>query len=132
MHRVLICGDRNWKSQKTITTVLCVLMEFVEIECIIEGEARGADRMGATAARELGFREEQILKYPAEWDKYRLLGKPKAAGPIRNRQMLKEAHPSLVLAFHKNIDKSSGTADMVRISQKAGLPVIVIDKELAG
>lgn len=50
----------------------------------------------------------------------------KAAGPIRNSQQLKEGKPTCCLAFHKDIEKSVGTADMVRRCEKAGVPVKVV------
>jgi hypothetical protein len=49
------------------------------------------------------------------------LGKARrAAGPIRNKQMLDEAKPDLVIAF------PGGTANTVRQVREAGVPVMVI------
>ena len=74
--------------------------------------------MGAEVAQKLGVPKNRILAYPADWNKYH-----KAAGPIRNQQMLTEGKPTLVLAFHDNITASKGTRDMVKRSLKGGLPV---------
>jgi hypothetical protein len=85
---------------------------------IIEGNARGADTMAGVYATTWGLGLEV---YPANWKKYN-----KAAGPIRNQQMLDEGKPDLVLAFHDNIDKSKGTKDMVARAEKAGIEVRII------
>lgn len=111
--RILVCGDREWTNYKRIYSELKWIQILSNIECIIEGEARGADKLGRKAAEELNIK---VLPFPADWDKYK-----KAAGPIRNRQMLKEGKPNLVLAFHSNIEKSKGTADMIDIAKKAGI-----------
>ena len=50
----------------------------------------------------------KVIKFPAEWDKY-----GKAAGVLRNQQMLDDGHPDLVVYFHKDLENSKGTKDMV-------------------
>ena len=110
---VLVCGDRNWSSLAAIRRRLRALPPDT---VVIEGEARGADTLARVAAQELGFR---VRKFPARWSEY-----GRAAGPIRNQQML-DAGPDLVLAFHADLAHSKGTADMVRRATKAGLPVRV-------
>jgi hypothetical protein len=72
-------------------------------------------------AEELGL---EVRKYPAKWHTY-----GKAAGPIRNREMLKE-NPELVIAFHDDIKNSKGTKDMVTIAQKAGITVVIISNPI--
>lgn len=56
----------------------------------------------------------QIEEYPADWAKY-----GRAAGPIRNRRMISEGKPDLVLAF----PGGRGTSDMVRRAELAGITV---------
>lgn len=119
--RVLVCGDRNWDNEKAILRELKNLEKlFGKISCLIHGDCRGADRQAGSAAEKMGIK---IEKYPAEWDKY-----GKAAGPIRNGQMLTDGNPDVVLAFHENIGRSVGTADMVRQSKMANLTVFVFDR----
>lgn len=113
--RVLICGDRNWTDYAAI---LRELLRFPPGTTIIEGGCCGADRLAAEIARELGFK---VAEFHADWQRY-----GRAAGPIRNRRMLDEGRPDLVLAFHADIKKSRGTADMVRQARRAGVPVRVI------
>lgn len=62
----------------------------------------------------------RVVVFPAEWEKF-----GKAAGPIRNIEMLNE-NPDLVLAFHNDLSKSKGTAHTVKTAQKRGLKVKVI------
>lgn len=111
--RVLICGDRNWKDREAIFACVGALAEGVPV---IEGEQRGADKIAAEAGR---FHGVTVLGYPAEWNRY-----GKGAGAIRNRQMLKEGKPTLVVFFHNNLRESKGTKDMVKIAVGAGVPVI--------
>ena len=75
--------------------------------------------IGAALARAWGVPKNLVLAFPADWNKY-----DNAAGPIRNRQMLTEGKPTMVLAFHyKLLVESKGTKDMVKMALGAGLPV---------
>jgi hypothetical protein len=115
--KVLICGDRNWSN---IERVVDKLMELQDrgYTTLIEGEANGADRIAKEAAKVLGF---TIEAYPADWQKY-----GKAAGPIRNRQMLVEGKPDLVVAFHGDLENSRGTKNMVNQAIRANIDVRII------
>lgn len=117
MTRLLVTGDRNWKDRDYLFSILDDIMLYYGITHLIEGCARGADRLSEEWAT---TRNVSISHFPAEWDKYN-----KAAGPIRNRQMLKEGKPDMVVAFHKSLNTSKGTKDMVLASRKEGLPVHV-------
>jgi hypothetical protein len=125
--RLLVCGSRGWHDEEAIETALryfqtlakdVLAEEFV----LIHGHARsGADALADRIGRRLGLRVGQdLIRVPADWSRY-----GKAAGPIRNQQMLDEQHPDVVAAFRAT-GKSNGTDDMVRRSEKAGLPVHVI------
>ena len=106
--RVLICGSRNWSNYDIILQTLadeCIACSD-NIEVVIEGECRGADLLGRRAAEELGI---PVLQFPADWKKY-----GKWAGYKRNRQMLVEGRPDIVLAFQ--IGQSQGTQDMMDIA----------------
>jgi len=115
--RVLICGDRNWKNFDLILNTLQKEHEKVPIEVVIQGGAKGADLWGAFAAHRLKI---NCIQYSAQWDIYK-----KAAGLIRNQQMIDEGKPTEVWAFHNDLKNSKGTKDMVLRSRKAGLPVWV-------
>jgi hypothetical protein len=115
----LICGDRNWTSADVIRSYIAPYRKHFKGLTIVHGDCRGADKIGAAVAKSLDC---HIRAFPAKWDQH-----GKAAGPIRNQQMLDEGKPSMVLAFHDNIEQSRGTADMVRRAKKAGVPVTVIN-----
>lgn len=78
---------------------------------IIHGNAFGADRIAKDFAAVEWLEEEP---YPADWGTH-----GKKAGILRNIQMLEEGKPDLVVAF----PGGRGTAHMVRIAKKAGVPV---------
>jgi hypothetical protein len=54
--------------------------------------------------------------YPADWATHK-----RAAGPIRNQQML-DTGIDLCIGFHPDITKSKGTKDMLTRASKAGIP----------
>jgi hypothetical protein len=83
---------------------------------VIEGEARGADKLARVVAEELNLPVDQ---YPANWELY-----GRAAGPIRNSEMLIEGKADAVVAFHSDLPRSKGTGNMVRQALKAGRPVL--------
>jgi hypothetical protein len=78
---------------------------------IVHGGARGVDRIAEDWAivNWCPFRV-----YKADWDTY-----GKAAGPIRNQEMLDEEHPDLVVAF----PGGRGTQDMIDRARKQGYEV---------
>ena len=127
--RILVCGDRNWNNYLLIKSRLARFHNDIALGTndltlsmndftVIDGAAKGADTQGNLAAYHLGMRTQ---RFPANWQKY-----GKAAGPIRNQQMLIEGKPDFVLAFHNSIETSKGTKDMVNRARKAGIPVEVI------
>ena len=116
--RVLVCGDRNWSNKNKIREILSHLISTDSLEVVIEGGARGADRLAGEVAKELKIPVEE---YPANWARF-----GRAAGPIRNKQMLDEGEPDLILAFHSNIETSKGTRNMVEQSKALGLKVRII------
>ena len=126
--KILCCGDREWDDLQLIYDTL---MEYPDFDYLIEGEAKGADKLSVSATEAIidFYRERrpektfdiEILKFPAEWSKYGL-----AAGPIRNQKMLDEGKPDLVIAFHDDLDSSRGTRDMVKRALKQGFAVRLV------
>ena len=100
--RIVICGDRDYKDWMQVREYLDTISRTA---IIIHGGARGADSIAGNLATYLNMK---VIKYPADWDKY-----GKAAGILRNQQMLNEGHPDLVVYFHKDLENSKGTKDMV-------------------
>ena len=113
--RILICGSRLWMDYGMVLDKLADELALHDIECVIEGECRGADLMGRRAAETLGI---PVQKFPADWKKY-----GKRAGFMRNRQMLVEGKPDIVLAFNRN--NSPGTTDMCDCALDVGIEVKV-------
>lgn len=106
-----------------IKTVADTLEQLPSGTILVHGACRGADITCAAVAESLGF---TVRGYPADWDKY-----GKGAGPVRNRQMLKEEHLTtepidLCLAFHNDIENSRGTKDMMGCAQRANIPTRLI------
>lgn len=114
--RDLHCGDRNWTDREPIRFFIQGKFDGFTADVIIHGAARGADSIAGEIAEKLGI---EVEAYPAEWDEY-----GKAAGVIRNQQMLEVGMPDRVIFWHKNLEKSKGTRDMVRIAKEAGVTVI--------
>jgi putative aminopeptidase FrvX len=115
--RILFCGDRNWSNYK----VICEVMAELRPTLVIEGEAAGADSLAREVAEDYLI---AVQPFPADWKKY-----GRAAGPIRNTQMLKEGQPEMVVAFHDDITTSKGTKNMVEQAKKAGIQVYVYNSK---
>ncbi len=111
---VIICGDRNWTDEDTIDEYILTLPPK---STIIHGNCRGADKIAAKLGKIRGHR---VIPMFAEWNKYRW-----GAGPIRNTRMLEEGKPDLVVAFHDDLSRSKGTADMLRQAEARGVPTEV-------
>lgn len=107
--RVLVCGGRDYRNPQAVYSALDALDG---VTCIIEGGAQGADCYAAEWADKTGTPH---MQFNADWKAYR-----RAAGPIRNKRMLDEGKPDLVLAF----PGGRGTANMISQAQKAGVKVI--------
>ncbi|MBT2242653.1 DUF2493 domain-containing protein [Sphingobium sp. BHU LFT2] len=107
--RILICGGRTFNDQAAFARV----MEGREPAVIINGGAAGADRLARMWA---GYRAIATFTFPADWER---MGP--SAGPRRNQRMIDEGKPDLVIAF----PGGRVTADMIRRSRAAGIPVIV-------
>jgi len=111
---VLICGDRNWKNEQTIRTLLLELQP----KTVVTGGCRGADLLAEKVAAELKIK---VVSYPANWTEY-----GKKAGPIRSNLMLQDSIPDMIVAFHGDIENSKGTKNMVTQASEKGYPVKVI------
>jgi hypothetical protein len=113
--KVLVCGGRDYWNYAKIKQVLDEQHAKTPISCVIHGDARGADRLGARWAMTNRVTAEA---YPANWDMF-----GKAAGHIRNKHMLIYGKPSLVIAF----PGGRGTANMIQQARYANIPVIEVE-----
>lgn len=110
MVRALVCGGRDYAGRYTVHSVLA---EY-GIRELCHGAAPGADTLAGEWA--IMIARIKTVAYPADWDTF-----GKAAGPIRNRWMLEDFRPNLVIAF----PGGQGTANMVQISRAAGVRTIL-------
>jgi ribA/ribD-fused uncharacterized protein len=112
--RFLITGGREFTDVDFIVTRLLRLHARYTFTEIITGMARGVDRIGYEFGVELGLKIHEYPVTNADWNQY-----GKSAGFRRNQRMLYEGQPGLVVAF----PGGGGTADMVKRSMGAGVPV---------
>jgi len=123
--RLLVTGDRAYSNRRFLRAILTGLLLSVPDEeefVLIEGQCpTGADAMAAEWTLDNAPRVTH-MPFPAKWD---TLGH--AAGPERNGRMLKQGKPTLVVAFHDDLEHSKGTKHMVDLARKThDLPVYVI------
>jgi YspA, cpYpsA-related SLOG family len=116
--KVLICGSRNWSARNPIERELRKLPAG---SIIVHGAARGPDTIADELSGKLGF---EVRRYPADWKVGR------AAGPIRNSQMLEKEHRTdepldMVMAFTEDLENSKGTKDMVTKAKRGGVKRVV-------
>ncbi len=112
--RALVCGGRTFNDYEWMNEVLSSLTDIHEekITTVIHGCASGADTLAGQWARENNI---PVVEFPANWSMH-----GKAAGPIRNKQMLVEGKPDVVVAFPGGV----GTANMVRQAKQTKTVVI--------
>jgi hypothetical protein len=109
--RVIIAGGRDYHEYDTL--IDAVNESGFLIETVVSGGATGVDALGERFAKESGLLLEV---FPADWKTH-----GKAAGPIRNRQMAKNAE-ALIALWDGN---SRGTKNMIETATKLGLKVYV-------
>jgi predicted Rossmann-fold nucleotide-binding protein len=129
---VIVAGggrDLTWPHPR-VATQLLLAAGSRPVHRLLHGGARGADAAIARAAHQLGW---PVSAHPADWSRH-----GRAAGPIRNRELLELAlrhalaHRSplaevslLVVAF----PGGPGTASLVRharrMAERAPLPIVV-------
>jgi hypothetical protein len=116
--KLIIAGNRDRHvSDKFIDHWLA--MYHLEPIAILTGRAKGIDSCGEQWATNKGI---TVIRFPANWNSY-----GKAAGPIRNRAMAKEA--DALLAFWDG--KSRGTKNMIEEMKMLSKQVYVVKLEAA-
>ena len=127
---ILVCGGRDFTDYVKMRQVLLPLMEkyskyYDPVDnwlptdiTIVSGGAAGADMYAEDFA--IGnFCQLKIFR--ADWGTH-----GKAAGPIRNQQMLDETSGGVDLVVAFPTKNSRGTWDMIRRAEKAGIKTIII------
>ncbi len=114
--RIIIAGCRTFTCYAEAKEAICRDLEALKSGksvIVLSGGCRGADRLGERFAEEAGWTIERHLP---EWEKY-----GRAAGPIRNKQMIE--HCDAVICFWDG--KSKGTASLIRYAQKHEKPLFL-------
>ena len=115
MTRVVISGSRSFKDYELFARALALVLEDLKDEVeLVSGHAEGADRFAERFAEERGL---PIKVMEPDWKTY-----GRAAGLVRNRQMLEYAaeETPYVIAFWEGA--SRGTKNTVKTAQKLGIP----------
>lgn len=135
MSSILICGGRSYgrvpsevhpdaydrmreqacHERGRLFVIMRTAVERLSASRFVMGDATGADYLAAGWCKDNGF---DFKVYPADWQQH-----GDKAGPIRNRLMLEQEHPSAVIAF----PGSKGTRNMVGLAERAGVRVIKVD-----
>ena len=106
--RVLVCGGREYSDREYVYETL----DTIKPDVIIQGGARGADALAKDWA---AYRGVPCEEFKADWNQH-----GRAAGFIRNKKMLDEGLPDLVVAF----DGGKGTENMKSVATSYGIRVI--------
>lgn len=116
---VLVCGGREYNNMSKVDEVLSQIPRpFV----IRHGAARGADTLAELWAMHAGV---PVEPYPAPWRLYetsRTASGKNIAGAIRNAAMIRGPRIARCIAF----PGGSGTESMVRLCEKAAIPVTLV------
>lgn len=103
--RILVCGGRTFAGD------VAPVLDQYEFSVCITGGALGADSLAYNYAVKRGIPTEV---YPAQWDRY-----GRAAGHLRNSEMLLKGRPDLIIAF----PGGGGTKNMCKQAAKVGVKV---------
>lgn len=110
--KVIICGGRTYRFTTEDRRWLDLLHTSLPITEVVTGGAAGAD---CDAHNWAIMRKLPRKEFRAQWE---TLGR--AAGPIRNAEMLNYIEPlGAVIVF----PGGTGTADMIHKAEKRGIPV---------
>jgi len=113
--RILITGSRNWSDEDVIDGALrAAFYEFGPATLVSGACPTGAD---AIAERIWEAHAFPVERHPADWETH-----GKAAGPLRNQQMV-DLGADICLAFP--LPDSRGTKHCMGAADKAGIPVVV-------
>jgi hypothetical protein len=114
---VIVTGSRNWIDHLFIYEKLDAALKTEPFDHLVQGGARGADRIAAQWCR---LNKIKCTQVDAQWDLY-----GKAAGMRRNREMLGMFPDAWVIAFP--IGESRGTRGCIAEARKRGMVVVVYE-----
>lgn len=111
---VAVTGSRNWNAPQLLKAVL----SSQRIGHLHVGCARGADLMAIEWAKAWPVGH---TRHVANWDE-----EDKAAGMLRNRRMLDEGKPRLLIAFRRG-RSSKGTDGCIKEARARNIPVLLVE-----
>ena len=116
---MIVAGGRTFQDY----ALLCAHLDRITAEIpgkieLISGHAPGADTLGERYARE---HKIKLRVFQARWDLY-----GKAAGVLRNQQMMEYALRRSAIAVFFWDGSSRGTRDAIRRALKAGIDTRII------
>lgn len=118
--KIIVAGSRTFSD----FALLCRKMDAITKNLdkkkltIVSGHCQGADLLGEEWAT---LRMVKYEVFRADWDKY-----GKAAGPIRNQEMVDSCTPGKDAAIFFDCQKGSGTEDCLKKARKRGLKIRII------
>lgn len=115
--RICVTGGRDFSDRNLVEKALRDIALSPD-DTLVEGEARGADKLCATVAREMGATVEP---HPAQWRRY-----GNGAGHMRNAEMLNSG-VDLLLSF----PGGRGTRHCTNLAREMGIPVMLIRTDSA-
>ena len=115
--RVAVTGGRDFSNKEMATRAFDALLNQSEKHTIVCGGSKGADMLCFEIATKLSYKTERYLP---NWNKY-----GKAAGPIRNREMM-SSNIDLLIAF----PGGKGTENCINLAKSMGIPIYYADTGL--
>lgn len=112
--RILVCGGRAYHDRDWVFNVLDTVHSMYKVTCVIQGGARGADSLGQRWAEANRIPCQQ---FDADWDTH-----GRAAGFIRNEEMLTKGRPNMVVAF----PGGPGTRNMIKLASNSNRTELLI------
>jgi hypothetical protein len=108
---IILTGGRGYPDRKKVWSVL----DLLDFNLLVQGGATGADMHGYDYCN---FHSIECRTKKADWEKH-----GKAAGPIRNVEMLEEFPNAIVVAF----PGGRGTENSVKEALKRGHIVLRVE-----
>jgi hypothetical protein len=111
---LIIAGYRKFQNYPLLREKVLRLTQGHTIATILSGKCEGTDSLGERFAKEF---EIPVDPYPADWNRF-----GKAAGPIRNGQMVKNATHAIVFDH----PLARGSKDLIRQANAIQLPLRIV------
>lgn len=121
---VIVAGSRGFEDYTRLVEEMNKLLESLKEDkediTIVNGKARGADRLSSRYAVDYGY---GLKEFPAKWNEY-----GRGAGYIRNKEMVsyvssKEGKKFLIAFWDGN---SAGTRNTIELAHKAKFNVVIV------